>query len=970
MMKKAISIFLCIFMLISVVPLTAFAEEATVSTYQQLWQAIYSKKESITLNNDITYKIEDGGNQALTPATYLNNIGESVSITIDLNGHTLSVTNESKTYPQNSALFKVYDDASLSVYNGTVTLYNKYVYDNLTDRTLGGVFHASGNAYLTLTGVNVNVRSNGPGIKTGENATVTIEGGEITAGNGFALYDESSSSAGIFLDKNVKLKTIDGGGVPTQFSITGYGSAHITTPNLSIISATFTSGIEASEEAITAFAPSSGKYLFVENKEYTNAFSTSNSGDYYWYNCTGGYALIESGNGNLAFADNVQILSKTAKNYVTVKNGTASPNYATYGQTVTVTASKISGKAFAYWVNPSANIAFDNAWSETTTFTMGADAVEIEAIYDKVLTPVTNAKINVKTPTGGQTLSVPTSASDIFTIDEYYWIEVYEDDSFSNVLPDNTVFQSGHRYKLFVVLNWDSTEYSVDENTKIKFFDSEKNTSIDTEEGVTKQIRFGIFTAEAPEEINSLSATVSGIKAGATTGSTTVTPESSDYFTTIYGWYDTDNAFSVGSTNRMTASDKFEGGKTYVVAVRFLPNGEKVLASNLDALINGKDGMIGSFDGNARIFYVTITVPENKNGFIEENDNVYYYKNNQKVTGWFTDNGKKYYADSDGIVQFGWTDIDGKRYYLDEAEGYAVTGLNEIYGEKYYFDENGVMIKGFKVISGKTYYFDTDGIMLIGWQVVNNNWYYFGDDGVMRTGLQKLSNNYFLFNSNGVMQTGFKTVNGKKYYFNEDGVRLSDWQWIKNSKGVSYRYYFGDDGVMRTGWQNIKASNGKTYRYYFHTNGVMLTGWQKIKNSKGVAYQYYFHTNGVMLTGWQNIKNSKGVAYKYYFHTNGVMLTGWQTIKNSKGVGYKYYFGTNGVMRTGWQWIANSKGVKYRYYFGANGYMRTGWQKIAASNGKNYWYYFYSNGVNVINKNVKIGSKTYKFNKYGICTNP
>ena len=50
--------------------------------------------------------------------------------------------------------------------------------------------------------------------------------------------------------------------------------------------------------------------------------------------------------------------------------------------------------------------------------------------------------------------------------------------------------------------------------------------------------------------------------------------------------------------------------------------------------------------------------------------------------------------------------------------------------------------------------------------------------------------------------------------------------------------------------------------------------------------------------------------------------------------------------------------------------MRTGWQKLQASNGKTYKYYFFSNGVNAINRSVKIGAKTYNFNKYGICTNP
>ncbi len=205
---------------------------------------------------------------------------------------------------------------------------------------------------------------------------------------------------------------------------------------------------------------------------------------------------------------------------------------------------------------------------------------------------------------------------------------------------------------------------------------------------------------------------------------------------------------------------------------------------------------------------------------------------------------------------------------------------------------------------------------------------------------------------------------GNRYYAKKDGTFLKGWQTI-NGK----RYYFNRFGIMTKKWAKLTNSKGNAYYYYFGDNGVMRTGWQSIKNSKGVSYKYYFNQYGIMLTGWQNIKNSKGATYKYYFGTNGYMRTGWQSIKNSKGVAYKYYFHSNGVMLTSWQWIANSKGVKYRYYFGDNGYMRTGWQKIKNAKGVEYWYYFYSNGVNAINRNVKIGNKTYKFNKYGVCTN-
>ena len=241
---------------------------------------------------------------------------------------------------------------------------------------------------------------------------------------------------------------------------------------------------------------------------------------------------------------------------------------------------------------------------------------------------------------------------------------------------------------------------------------------------------------------------------------------------------------------------------------------------------------------------------------------------------------------------------------------------------------------------------------------------------LVKNGFVKENGKYYYY-VNGVMQKGWRDIrrgDGKtyKHYFDSNGVMASGWKSINNSNGVPYKYYFASNGCMRTGWQSIKNSKGVAYKYYFGDNGYMRTGWQSIKNSKGVAYKYYFHTNGVMLTNWQWIANSKGVKYKYYFGTNGYMRTGWQNITASNGKTYRFYFGANGFMRTGWQWIANSKGVKYRYYFGTNGIMRTGWKWIANSKGVAYKYYFFSNGVNAINRSVKIGAKTYKFNRYGV----
>lgn len=55
----------------------------------------------------------------------------------------------------------------------------------------------------------------------------------------------------------------------------------------------------------------------------------------------------------------------------------------------------------------------------------------------------------------------------------------------------------------------------------------------------------------------------------------------------------------------------------------------------------------------------------------------------------------------------GWRTINGKKYYFDK-NGNKVTGLKKIGEDKYYFNKNGVMQTGLKKIKNKKYYFDED----------------------------------------------------------------------------------------------------------------------------------------------------------------------------------------------------------------------------------------------------------------------
>ena len=330
-------------------------------------------------------------------------------------------------------------------------------------------------------------------------------------------------------------------------------------------------------------------------------------------------------------------------------------------------------------------------------------------------------------------------------------------------------------------------------------------------------------------------------------------------------------------------------------------------------------------EGIAQYFGVTLSNSSNnnsnsnssnsdKNGWVKENRNWYYYKSNAKQTGWQKVNGKWYYLNSNGVMQTYWYLENGKYYFLGA---------------------NGSVRTGWQNIWGKYYYFDSDGVMQTGWQKIKGVWYYLGgsSDGAMKTGWQKINGKWYYLNSNGVMQTYWYLENGKYYFLGANGSVRTGWQNIWGKY-----YHFDSDGVMQTGWQKI---DGAWYYFGNEKNGAMQVGWQIVDHE-----YYYIVDSGVMQTYWRKIDGNY-----YFFGANGVRRTGWQKIW-----GKWYYLDENGVMQTGWQKI---KGVWYYFGGASDGSMKTGWQTI---HGKTY--YFDSEGAMAVGT-VTIGGTKYEFNSSG-----
>ena len=330
-------------------------------------------------------------------------------------------------------------------------------------------------------------------------------------------------------------------------------------------------------------------------------------------------------------------------------------------------------------------------------------------------------------------------------------------------------------------------------------------------------------------------------------------------------------------------------------------------------------------EGIAQYFGVTLSNSSNnnsnsnsgdsdKNGWVKENRNWYYYKSNAKQTGWQKVDGKWYYLKANGVMQTYWYLENGKYYFLGA---------------------NGSVRTGWQNIWGKWYYFDSDGVMQTGWQKIKGVWYYLGgsSDGAMKTGWQKINGKWYYLKANGVMQTYWYLENGKYYFLGANGSVRTGWQNIWGKY-----YHFDSDGVMQTGWQKI---DGAWYYFGNEKNGAMQVGWQIVDHE-----YYYIVDSGVMQTYWRKIDGNY-----YFFGANGVRRTGWQKIW-----GKWYYLDENGVMQTGWQKI---KGVWYYFGGSSDGAMKTGWQTI---NGKTY--YFDSEGA-MATGTVTIGGTKYEFNSSG-----
>lgn len=313
---------------------------------------------------------------------------------------------------------------------------------------------------------------------------------------------------------------------------------------------------------------------------------------------------------------------------------------------------------------------------------------------------------------------------------------------------------------------------------------------------------------------------------------------------------------------------------------------------------------------------------------------VFHSSSCQRLTGFQSSGGKRYYLQADGTAKTGWFTVGTDRYYAEEAanadtiRGTLASGAKEmeIDGEKvtYFFHvKSNYRMTGWQTAADKKrFYLQADGSAKTGWFTVSGKLYYAEPEttaegilrGTVAAGAKEITvgettQTYVFHTSKNHRLTGFQTVSQKKYYLDSNGVAKTGWFEIGG------KWYYGaiettpEDGLKGTLGFGLKEIDEKYY--YFDKNYRLMTGWQKI----GQTYHFFEAKEAPQdccktnewsgQNGWVSFHDGSG--RKSYFKKK--FLTGWQTIDQKK-----YYFDANGIMQTGWQTISGKA-----YYFDAQG---------------------------------------------------
>lgn len=161
-----------------------------------------------------------------------------------------------------------------------------------------------------------------------------------------------------------------------------------------------------------------------------------------------------------------------------------------------------------------------------------------------------------------------------------------------------------------------------------------------------------------------------------------------------------------------------------------------------------------------------------KNGWLQEEDRWYYYREDVPATGWLRYGKDWYYLKPSGEMVTGWLRCGSNWYYLGPT-GVMNTGWLQYGGSWYYLHTSGAMATGWQQVQGKWYFLNASGAMRTGWFFDGKNWYFLRGTGEMVTGWLRQGSTWYYLDRTGAMATGTRELGGKTYRFDANGACLN-----------------------------------------------------------------------------------------------------------------------------------------------------------------------------------------------------
>ncbi|MBR3539167.1 MAG: hypothetical protein IKN79_08845 [Eubacterium sp.] len=210
------------------------------------------------------------------------------------------------------------------------------------------------------------------------------------------------------------------------------------------------------------------------------------------------------------------------------------------------------------------------------------------------------------------------------------------------------------------------------------------------------------------------------------------------------------------------------------------------------------------------------------NDFVVDDKTYYMWEDGKLFAGgFFTHEGKSYYAMKNGTVQTkkGWKKIGTDWYYFRDGGALATDEVLRLDGHDYYFEPSGRLAVNTNVATGdgRAFTADKNGVLSPrkGWFEADGKWYLAESDGKLHRGefVTRDKAQYYFHDDCSMAENEFFHVNSKMYYATGSGKVRSRKGWMKlgqnwyysDAKGVFYRsvtlkidgeeYYFDAQGA-------------------------------------------------------------------------------------------------------------------------------------------------------------------------------